>query len=179
MGTCASCKRKSTATEDVILVKSCEQSKDLDKLTNNNTTDKVDDSTKLILVKNSENTDSLPIKKRYKYEVNDLQDILAGQAYLKKLSNEDIGSKSISMSNISDKNSSIYGTPHHRSRSYSPGKESKRSDASRKSSSISRKRSKTSLDRDNEKLSVSFDPTSQENNKEIHNTCEGLTFIAK
>ena len=81
-----------------------------------------------ILVSSNENSEQLPIKKRYRYEVTDLKDILNGNTYLvkspskKKLSPETSRKKSKSCLKLNDlddgeKNGSVA-----RSRSMSPRK---------------------------------------------------------
>ena len=81
-----------------------------------------------ILVSSNENSEQLPIKKRYRYEVTDLKDILNGNTYLvkspskKKLSPETNRKKSKSCLKLNDLDDGEKNGTVTRSRSMSPRK---------------------------------------------------------
>ena len=95
-----------------------------------------EDQPKFILVKSNDNSEILPLKKRYRYEIEDLEDILNGTTTLVKTpikSNPVQGngvhqngvSKTTTLSRVVSQDSGLhtpYKTPY-RSRSYSPRKD--------------------------------------------------------
>ena len=112
-----------------------------------------EDQPKFILVKSNDNSEILPLKKRYRYEIEDLEDILNGTTTLVKTPirgtpvqgngvHQNELSKTTTLSRVASQDSGIH-TPHktpYRSRSYSPRKdnflqEKKRSPRKRSESS--------------------------------------------
>ena len=185
MGSSCSCRKKKSDPEEVIPIINGNATKDNhDKLENSDT--------KLIFVKTTENSESLPIKKRYKYDVEDLQDILNGQTYLmktpsktplktpKKQLNIDLASalktpsKTINFENSNGPKKSsltrvteeIVYNPYVRSRSYSPGRESKNSDNFAKTPKRRSKKKKSRSETRNLKNSVSFEQNNFDDNEE-------------
>ena len=113
-----------------------------------------EDQPKFILVKSNDNSEILPLKKRYRYEIEDLEDILNGTTTLVKTPSKShpvqgngvhqngISKTTTTLSRVVSQDSGIntpYKTPY-RSRSYSPRKdnfllEKKRSPRKRSESS--------------------------------------------
>lgn len=95
-----------------------------------------EDQPKFILVKSNDNSEILPLKKRYRYEIEDLEDILNGTTILVKTPikstpvqgngvHQNGLSKTTTLSRVASQDSGIhtpYKTPY-RSRSYSPRKD--------------------------------------------------------
>lgn len=137
---------------------SCSKKKDLDKnvidpLNNNNNNEKV------IQVRGSDNNNVLPLKKRYRNDVQDIQDLLNGHSHVltnNNRYNNNSSSKATSLTRVSSSEEDLdRKVSFIRSRSYSPGKESK--------TSTSTKPSFVMNDNKNTKNSVSFEKESVKN----------------
>ena len=137
---------------------------------NKNVIDPANNNTKLIQVKSQKNNNVLPLKKRYRYDVEEIQDILNGHTHsLSTQSKYSNGStKAASLTRVSsteedlDRKISLIN----RSRSYSPGRESKASvSSSRKLSKNNNNQSSRELNGKNMKGSVSFEQNVISNDK--------------
>ena len=191
MGSSCSCRKKKSDPDEVIPILNGNVNKE------NPNHDKFENTdTKLIFVKSNENSESLPIKKRYKYEVEDLQDILNGQTYLlktpsktplktpKKQLHIDLDNKTrasalktpskilnndnnngLKKSSLTRVTEDIIYSPYGRSRSYSPGRESKNSENFGKTPKRRSKKKKSRSETRNLKNSVSFEQNNFDDNE--------------